>query len=54
MRIKISIFFLIMVCLRSTAQAPIDDAIEIFNSRHQKANGLQADSSHINKCIAAL
>lgn len=54
MKIKIVIACLILLCLHSTAQAPIDDAIEIFNSRHQKAKGLSADSSLINKCISTL
>lgn len=43
----------LFVSVISFSQAPIDDAIEIFNSRHQKANGLLADSSRINKCISA-
>jgi tetratricopeptide (TPR) repeat protein len=42
----------LFVSVISFSQAPIDDAIEIFNTRHQKANGLLADSSRINKCIS--
>jgi hypothetical protein len=34
------------------SQNSIDKTIEQFNKRHEKANGLQADSNLINKCIS--
>jgi hypothetical protein len=36
----------------SFSQTPLEKNIELFNKRHEKANGLQADSNHINKCIS--
>lgn len=37
----------------SFSQNSIDKTIELFNKRHENANGLLADSSCINKCISA-
>lgn len=51
MKIKISIVLFLVTYLNLTAQHTTEQAIELFNIRHQKANGLMADSSHINKCI---
>jgi hypothetical protein len=36
----------------SFSQNSLDKTIELFNKRHEKANGLQADSNLINKCIS--
>ncbi len=35
------------------SQSSLDKTIDLFNHRHEKANGLIADSTHINKCISA-
>ncbi len=50
MRIKfLFIFFSFLFIGRS--QTSLDKAIELFNKRHEKTKGLQADSNLINKCI---
>lgn len=53
MRIKILISLFLITYLSSKAQLTMEQTIELFNVRHQKAKGLIADSSHINKCISA-
>ncbi len=52
MKIKISIIFFLLLSFVFHGQNSIDNTIELFNARHQKAIGLQADSSIINKCIS--
>lgn len=49
----IGVILLLLYTTISFSQTSIDKTIELWNKRHEKANGLQADSNHINKCIAA-
>lgn len=50
MRIRISAIFLILF-FNFKSQNLFENVIEQFNKRHEKANGLSADSNSINKCI---
>ncbi|MGZ3885153.1 MAG: tetratricopeptide repeat protein [Bacteroidia bacterium] len=47
------IIALLFFCFRASAQPAVDKAVELFNKRHEKAKGLQADSTVINQCISA-
>ncbi len=51
MRIKIPVIFFLFF-FTSKSQNLFEKTIEQFNNRHEKANGLQADSNVINKCIS--
>lgn len=53
MRIKnVYIIILLFCSAHFFSQNSIDKTIELFNKRHEKANGLQADSNLINTCIS--
>ncbi len=52
---KTRCFIIAVLFLTTTSfsQNSIDKTIELFNKRHEKANGSAADSLLINKCISA-